>query len=210
MPYRSRGCSRRRRWCAGRGVTEYMSARSGIGQLTSVEREAVQDALWVLKLLLPDLCRKFPYTDPGDLYQSGFIGLVRGVRKFDPSRGIPFKKFLEPCIAKAARDGVFSSGCRVTRDKQLDMRPEVIRRPRGKRKRRYGPAASPPEIWIAQDEVHHLLATLPDRWRTIIQSLYFDEIPPLELGEKLGVNRHRISQIRTAALQRMREAAEAA
>ena len=58
-------------------------------------------------------------------------------------------------------------------------------------------------------ELHSVLATamktLPERYQSVIQLYYEGEKTMREIGEVLGINESRVSQIHRAALEKMAE-----
>ena len=52
------------------------------------------------------------------------------------------------------------------------------------------------------------LGALPERERLILTLSYFEELSLKQIGEVLHVTESRVSQLRTRALRRLREAAE--
>jgi RNA polymerase sigma factor for flagellar operon FliA len=54
------------------------------------------------------------------------------------------------------------------------------------------------------------LSALPDRYRQVVQLYYTDEMTMREIGDKMGINESRVSQIHKSALQKMATALQAA
>jgi RNA polymerase sigma factor for flagellar operon FliA len=70
-----------------------------------------------------------------------------------------------------------------------------------------------PDVLTGQREVQAVLATamksLPDRYRTVIQHYYAGGKTMRQIGDALGINESRVSQIHRAALERMNESLQA-
>lgn len=73
-----------------------------------------------------------------------------------------------------------------------------------------GPATNNPDNVFARSEMRAKLlsamATLPARYRKVVELYYENEMTMKEIGEVLGVNESRVSQIHKSALQRMQAA----
>lgn len=68
--------------------------------------------------------------------------------------------------------------------------------------------AGPEESLLASERLQYLRAgveALPERMRYVVEQLFFHDRPVVELAEELGVTQSRISQLRTAALQMLRD-----
>ncbi|MFT0847521.1 sigma-70 family RNA polymerase sigma factor [Actinomycetaceae bacterium L2_0104] len=73
--------------------------------------------------------------------------------------------------------------------------------------------AGPEDQLLASERVHYLNAAvdaLPDKLRTVIVALYREDVAVKDLAERMGVTQSRISQLRTQALDMMRDAVNAA
>jgi RNA polymerase sigma factor for flagellar operon FliA len=57
-----------------------------------------------------------------------------------------------------------------------------------------------------RDRVRQALATLPAREQRVISLYYYGEVTMKEIGQELGVNESRVSQLHARALRRLREA----
>ncbi len=60
------------------------------------------------------------------------------------------------------------------------------------------------------DRICAALATLPDRYRKVVLLYYAKELTMREIGDSLGVNESRVSQIHKAALEKMAAALRSA
>jgi RNA polymerase sigma factor for flagellar operon FliA len=71
-----------------------------------------------------------------------------------------------------------------------------------------------PDHMCAQEQMRgHLelaLGTLPDRYRQVVQLYYSKEMTMREIGEMMGINESRVSQIHKSALHKMAIALQAA
>ncbi|MBX9246637.1 sigma-70 family RNA polymerase sigma factor [Actinotalea ferrariae] len=68
--------------------------------------------------------------------------------------------------------------------------------------------AGPEESLLASERLQYLRAgveALPERMRYVVEQLFFQDRPVVELAEELGVTQSRISQLRTAALAMLRD-----
>ena len=71
-----------------------------------------------------------------------------------------------------------------------------------------------PDVLAGQKQLHEVLATavkaLPDRYQTVIQMYYSGGRTMREIGDQLGINESRVSQIHKSALEKMNVALEQA
>lgn len=61
-----------------------------------------------------------------------------------------------------------------------------------------------------KERIRTAMATLPERERRLVNLYYFGEVTMKEIGEELGVNESRVSQLHARAMQRLRAALEPA
>ena len=70
------------------------------------------------------------------------------------------------------------------------------------------PSIGPEETLLVTEKLQHLRAavtTLPDRLRYVVEQLFYQDRPVVDLAEELGVTQSRISQLRTEALALMKD-----
>jgi RNA polymerase sigma factor for flagellar operon FliA len=61
-----------------------------------------------------------------------------------------------------------------------------------------------------KERIRTAMATLPERERRLVNLYYFGEVTMKQIGEELGVNESRVSQLHARAMQRLRAALEPA
>ena len=61
-----------------------------------------------------------------------------------------------------------------------------------------------------KDRIRTAMATLPERERRLVDLYYFGEVTMKQIGEELGVNESRVSQLHARAMQRLRAALQPA
>lgn len=87
--------------------------------LTAPERAQAEKWLPLLALIVKEVDARTPkHVEADDLRMWGFLGLVNAIRKFDRSRGVPFKHYASQRIQHAMQDGMRS----------LDWAPRSARR----------------------------------------------------------------------------------
>lgn len=67
----------------------------------------------------------------------------------------------------------------------------------------------PEDRLLVQERLRYLTAAveqLPDKLRTVVQGLFFQDRPVVEIAAELGVTQSRISQLRSEALQMLKDA----
>ena len=66
-----------------------------------------------------------------------------------------------------------------------------------------------PDVLTGKRQLHEVLASavkaLPERYQTVIQMYYSGGSTMREIGDRLGINESRVSQIHKAALEKMNE-----
>ena len=70
------------------------------------------------------------------------------------------------------------------------------------------PEPSPDQVMLQREResyLHDAIAMLPERLRTVVVSVFFDERPMQEVARELGVTESRISQMRSEALALLRD-----
>lgn len=70
-------------------------------------------------------------------------------------------------------------------------------------------ALTPEDRVVVDERLRYLTAgvtELPDKLRTVIEGLFFEERPVAEIAAELGVTASRVSQLRTQALEMLRDA----
>lgn len=70
------------------------------------------------------------------------------------------------------------------------------------------PGIGPEENLLVTEKLQHLraaVAALPERLRYVVEQLFFQERPVVELAAEMGVTQSRISQLRTEALALMKD-----
>jgi RNA polymerase sigma factor for flagellar operon FliA len=67
---------------------------------------------------------------------------------------------------------------------------------------------SPDQVMVQREReayLHDAIATLPERLRTVVLAVFFDERPMQEIAAELGVTESRVSQMRSEALGLLRD-----
>jgi RNA polymerase sigma factor for flagellar operon FliA len=153
-----------------------------------------------------------------DLVSEGMIGLIDAVGKWDDTRGVPFNAYAKHRVRGAILDSL-RRGDYLTRTHRADIRNGKVEPLANLELDRAAAdgvfpdlpcgAETWPEQLAAEKEMASLiddaLAGLPERWRTVIVLYFRENLLLHEIGDRLGVNESRVSQIRTAALRRLRE-----
>jgi RNA polymerase sigma factor (sigma-70 family) len=76
--------------------------------MEEIHREA-EKHLGLLHTIAASISRRYyinPLIEHGDLVGFGYFGLVRAVKRFDPTQGFRFSSYAYPCIEKAIVDGL--------------------------------------------------------------------------------------------------------
>jgi RNA polymerase sigma factor (sigma-70 family) len=156
--------------------------------------------------LLP-LCRSMSWNHkyPAEALSDAYLGAIRAVDVFDPSRGVPLgafaRKFIRGSIINGPRDrrpaGLRSRLKTYTPPMYIDARIENV----------VVGSVSPDATVIAFEEsarVAAALDNLPPREQAIVRASYFDEQPDRAIAQELGRSPQRVCQLRHQALARLR------
>lgn len=169
----------------------------------SPEREArvLTDYARLVRLIAGELQRRVRACDYEDLVQAGMLGLLDAVRRYDPTRGVPFGAYARYRVRGSMLDSIRSY--LVPEELGEDALPvdadgEVL-----------GPVDTDTqeEKYYRRERDEHLrqaMEQLPPRWREVIWGYYGESKTLREIGEGLGVNESRACQIRRAAVERLR------
>jgi RNA polymerase sigma factor for flagellar operon FliA len=173
-----------------------------------------------------------PRAEIGDLLGDGYVGLVRAVDAFDPTRGASLQTYVGRVILSAMLNGL----------RRLDPVPERVRRVVRQgdvRSKRYARAAAvlhratpvsldaplpegergpidrgadPAVIVSERDERANLRALvdgLPERQRRLVLAHYYGRASLRRISVAFNVSPQRASQLHMSAIQRLRKAANA-
>ena len=214
--------------------------RSAAGRAArSFSESAVTANLPLVRFIASRIAASLPLqVELDDLIQTGTLGLIDAVRRYDASKGIPF-----PAYARYRIRGTILDSLRAldwaTRNqrKQCKAAAEAAQEqgapaPGAGRMRFFclGPVASlssrgesqedlaapdvpcgenlhPDKLYEAQEAralVRRALEALPERHRKVVLMYYSGDWSMRAIGETLGVNESRVSQIHKSALGKMK------
>ena len=171
------------------------------------------------------------HIDLDDLHNTGVIGLMDAIEKYDPDKNCKFKTYAEFRIKGAILDQLRS----------LDWVPRSVRQKSRKLERAYGEVeqrlgrvnleeirgagqdgdrtgsfadivedvhAENPFATFKLHETKQLvadtIATLPEKERLVISLYYYEDLNMKEIGNILGITESRVCQIHTKSVLRLR------
>lgn len=197
------------------------------------ERErAIAALLPLVRRIARRLHAIVPRADLGDLIGDGYVGVVRAVDAFDPSKGASLRTYAGKIVLSAMLNGlrrmdpVPERARRVLR--QGDVRsPNYARAnailhratpvsldsplPAGERAPVDG-SSDPAVIVSERDErayVRALVDALPDRQRRLVLAHYYGKASLRRLSEAFHISPQRASQLHVNALEKLRRVAHA-
>jgi RNA polymerase sigma factor for flagellar operon FliA len=152
-------------------------------------------------------------TDPLTLIRrvsAGGLGYTHALRTYDAAQGVPFNAFAVRRIRGAMQDALreWNPGSRRRAQYRTAQPPPLAWVPLGPDADAVPDPAAPPDApvhaaeqarWIAGG-----LARLPWLERTVVQWSFYDEVPLVEIGRRLGLSACYISQLRQRAIAQLR------
>lgn len=155
-----------------------------------------------------------------DIYSAGLEGLVRGVDRFDPARGVPVGAYVERRITGAIQD-LLREEDHLSRDERrraretgIETRPYPLRLDDDSAADLHdvlpNARADDPEDVAARRRAvvvfERAARALPARTREILRLYYSESLSQKEIGARLGVTETRICQLMREAHKAIREA----
>ena len=175
-----------------------------------------------------------PSADSDDLLGAALLGLAESLDRYDPTQNASLKTYAKKRMVGAIKDELrrqdpLSRGQR--KKKQLEeLSGDTALEPKEKEEMNrlrllssnsrplHLDETPPPQSMVERscpEELCHKnrirslikehLGRLGSRDRKILDMLYFQGLSTVEVGQRLGLSQSRISQIRSACLQRLRE-----
>ena len=148
-----------------------------------------------------------------DLVQVGYLGLLKAIDRFDPSRGLEFTTFATPTIAEIAEyldatvdevleamesSSAYSSvSLEAPSGMDDDDTPSVIDR--------Y--ATEDQELAFTDDRIiiEEALASFSPREREVIEMRFLQGMTQIEIAEKLGISQVQVSRLLRRTLKKIQE-----
>ncbi|MEL0025057.1 MAG: sigma-70 family RNA polymerase sigma factor [Alphaproteobacteria bacterium] len=198
---------------------QYLEQKPDIEELITSHMELVRQIAWHMRGSV------HASTEIEDLIQIGYYGLVTAAQNYTLREGATFASYAGIRIRGAIVDFLRKNSnlCRTTIEMQKKAnRAERELQSRHGRKPTSAEMASEmgisiwfespentPEDNVNEEELHaqlkEALRTLPEREALVIQLYYVEELNVYEIAEVLEVTTGRVSQIKKAAVTRLRE-----
>jgi len=170
----------------------------------------------LVRQIAASVARRLPtHIDRDELVGLGTLGWAEARVRFDASRGVPFAGFAAARIRGAILDGLRRADTLSRGDRRRAQAsneptlPRIINDPAEVEAAmaRPGEDLDVSELLAQQemvDELRTSLDTLPEREKYVLLRHFFDDVPMRVIGAELGVTESRISQIVSAAVERLR------
>jgi RNA polymerase sigma factor for flagellar operon FliA len=170
----------------------------------------------LVRQIAASVARRLPsHVDRDELVGLGTLGWAEARQRFDASRGVPFAGFAAARIRGAILDGLRRADTLSRGDRRRAQRDSAPVLPRI--------VSDPAEVEAAMDrssddgdvsdvlaqqemvdELRIAMTKLPERERLVLLRHFFDDVPMRVIGAELGVTESRVSQIATAAVEKLR------
>ena len=158
-------------------------------------------------------------ADAEELFQVGYVGLLKAKGTFDPSRGVPFLSYSQYRIASEIKDHLRSFvrrphglGQRIG-DKPVEVfsydeseAEEGSMYARVDDVKAMADKTTPEglcDVAQAESDLRARVELLPSRLREIIRRIFWEDETLREIGEHMGLSAERIRQLKEKALQQM-------
>jgi len=205
-------------------------------QLDGHQHERVVATLPFVESLARRMASTMPHSiDVSDLVQDGVIGLMDAAHRFDDSRGIKFETFAERRVRGAMIDALRRElgaeptladlakrvGTDEGRLERTILRINTIESTSPLANLESVDTASLPAVLVPSEppapdreyeqqelrlRIRQAMATLPARERKLISLYYFRGATMKQIGQAIGVNESRVSQLHARAMSRLRRA----
>jgi RNA polymerase sigma factor for flagellar operon FliA len=203
--------------------------------LANHQQQRVAASLPFVESLARRMASTMPHSiDLGDLVQDGVLGLIDAAHRFDEDRGIKFETFAERRVRGAMIDALRRElgaeptladlakrvGSDEARLERTIVRISTIESTSPLANFEGVDSATLPAVLVpseppspdrvyeqteVRDRVRQALAKLPARERRIVSLYYFGEATMKQIGEEIGVNESRVSQLHARAIERLRK-----
>jgi RNA polymerase sigma factor (sigma-70 family) len=156
--------------------------------------ELVSETLRIMQRRLP-AC-----VHPEDLLSDANLGLLKALRQFDPSLGVPFRAYAIRRIRGAILDGLRE---RNWMPRGVTRSPHMLST--------LHPLSSQAPITTRSDQLEsheftrQLLSFLPRRARLVLQLSYLEQMQLKEIAQCFGMTEAAISIVRRNAIRRLRK-----
>ena len=170
----------------------------------------------LVRQIAASVARRLPsHVDRDELVGLGTLGWAEARQRFDAARGVPFAGFAAARIRGAILDGLRRADTLSRGDRRRAQRDSQPALPRI--------VSDPAEVEAAMDrssddgdvsdvlaqqemvdELRTAMTKLPERERLVLLRHFFDDVPMRVIGAELGVTESRVSQIATAAVEKLR------
>jgi len=204
------------------------------GPLAQHQQARVAAGLPFVESLARRMASTMPHSiDLGDLVQDGVLGLIDAANRFDEGRGIKFETFAERRVRGAMIDALRRElgaeptlsdlarrvGADEARLERTIVRINTIESTSPLANFDSLDTATLPAVLVpseppapdrlyeqaeVRDRVRTAMALLPERERKIINLYYFAEATMKQIGDAIGVNESRVSQLHARAIQRLK------
>lgn len=146
-----------------------------------------------------------PDLDIEELVQEGRVGLLRGIRMFDESRGYVLLTYAGRWIRNYIRRFVRARGNTIARPiEKPDVGPTCSGGTAMKIALDIGEVGADPLVAFVNEDIAEALRFLPTREQEVIVRRFHKGMTLREIGEEFGTTRERIRQIEKRALAKLK------
>lgn len=194
--------------------------RSSTRMSESQKEDLIRQYIPLVRKVIKQISKKLNDQESRiELFENGVLGLVRALETYSYEDQIPFPDYAEGYIRTFILEGHkknMSSPVEIVHFTQIEElsiaseeNEEIYSPPSGKAHDILDFETSDPLTCMLIDESSRLvdiaISRIPSLERQVIQMTFYENLSPAQIGRKLSISQKEVSELRTAALRRLRK-----